>query len=200
MSGLVLQWTDKTAVKRFDRAMAMLGDQRFRIVANRAVNRAGDMARTKVFRALARQTGLRLRSKDTKSRTISKAVTTKRSAVATLTYRMSSTGSAISLMHFGARETRRGVSAAPFGQRRIFPGTFIKGGKFPDRVDIGKGGQVFQREGSGRMPIGKVLSDVVIPAEMVKGESAAAFNSTGARALERRMAHELSRATGGVIG
>lgn len=185
-------WANIEGMRRFHRAVQAIGPARLRPVANRVINRTGDMARTQVRRTLSAQTGL-------KRKTIVKAVKTSRSNVATLAYSMSAKGGDVALKYFGARETRRGVSAAPWGKRQIFAGSFIMGGRFPGRVPLNLGGHVFERVGSGRVPIEKPDSGVIIPAEMVKGETARAFQTTVATVMPMRMAHEIRRLTGGVI-
>lgn len=199
MATLTVRWTDVEGLRRFDNALKALGGYEMRKVANRAINRAGDMAKTQVIRALTKQTGL-------PRKTIVEAIKVKRSAhggpdggIGGLEYRMTTRGANVSLKYFGARETRQGVSAAPFGQRQIFPETFIKGGRFPKRVPLNMGGHVFKRIALVRLPIEKQTSDVAIPREMLKGETARVFQSTVASVLPRRLAHEINRATGGVF-
>lgn len=189
---LSMRWGNKAGLKKFERAMNILGGTGMNIIGSRAVNWTGDRTRTKVRIALRQQTGL-------KRKTIVKAIKVERSTPTTLRYEMRGRGGDIALKHFGARETRKGVSAAPFGRRRVFPGTFIRGGTFPARKDIGKGGQVFKRTSTRRTPIEKQLSGVVIPAEMIKGKTKLAFDITS-RQLDTRMAHELRVATDGVVG
>lgn len=190
---MMVRWSGQGEFERFASAIATLGSGRVAAIGNRAVNRAGDQSRTQVRRALTRQTGL-------KRVVIVKAVRATRSTAGTLTYSMRSEGGDVALRFFAARETRKGVSAAPFGQRRIFDGAFIKGGRFPTRVDIGRGGHVFERAGAARLPIERQKSGVSIPAEMVRGATADVFTSTVERVLPQRLAHEISRATKGVIG
>ncbi|MCW1838739.1 phage tail protein [Prosthecomicrobium hirschii] len=50
------------------------------------------------------------------------------------------------LVEFGARQTRKGVSAAPWRTRRIFPGTFLVTGKNGNRI-------VVSRAGKSRLPL-----------------------------------------------
>lgn len=158
---------------------------------NRAVNRAGDMAKTAMIKALVPQTGL-------KPKVIRKALRSKRaSAVAGGTYVIESKGGDIRLKYFNARETRKGVSAAPWGQRQVFAGTFIKGGHFPNRVALAMGGHAFKRSGAARKPIVAARSGLFIPEEMISGASAGAFYATANRVLPERMAHELLRILGG---
>lgn len=171
---------------RFARFIRKLNDGQVRAVANRVVNRTGDMARTGVRRTLTKQTGL-------KRATIVKAVSVKRSSPATLAYEMTARGGDVALKFFGARETRKGVSAAPFGKRQVFAGTFIKGGRFPNRSGIVFRGHVMKRVGAGRFPINVEQSGVIIPNEMVTGETAAEFERVARTVLPRRMEHELRR-------
>ena len=107
----------------------------------RAINHTGDKAKTAVTRALVAQTGL-------PRKTIVAFLRVQRagSAKGTALYALRGRGGNISLKYFGARETPTGVSAAPLGQRMVFAGTFMKAGRFPNRV--GKpnwNGQVFRR-------------------------------------------------------
>lgn len=151
----------------------------------RAVNWTGDRTDTQVVRALTKQTGL-------KRVVIRKAVKRKRANYGDLSYRLKSRGGNVRLKFFAARETRKGVSAAPFGQRAIVAHAFIKGGRFPKRVPLAMGGHVFMRTGSKRLPIEARKSGVFIPVEMVSGATAAAFLSTVNALLPARVGHELS--------
>lgn len=153
----------------------------------RAINHTGDKARTAMIRSLTAQTGL-------KRKTIVKALKqVGRAGAGSPAYVIRSRGGDISLRYFAARETRPGVTAAPWGKRRLYPGTFIKGGRFPNRVALSLNGQVFRRSGKSKLPIQKVKSGVYIPAEMVKGATLDAFNGTVASSLPVRIAHELAR-------
>ncbi len=137
---------------------------------------------------MARQTGLKLRI-------IRKALVPTRASASRLEYRIKARGGDIALKYFSARETGKGVSANPFGKRKVFTSTFIKGGKFPSRVTLNMHGHVFARDGSDGMPIEKQKSGVILPNEMVQGASAEAWRSTVAKVLPRRVLHELRRAT-----
>lgn len=183
---LVLRWQNVEGVRRFDNGIKALGDKRGRQVMQRALARSGDMARTQVTRALTEQTGL-------KRKVIVKAIKTKRPSYDDLSYVMTTRGGNISLKYFSPRETRKGVTASPFGQRQLFAGAFLKGGRFPNRVQLNMGGHVFRRTGSGRTPIELLDSGVIIPVEMIQGQTAAAFTTTAARELPKRVEHELSR-------
>jgi hypothetical protein len=161
------------------------------IVIARALNRTGDMTVTQVVRALTEQTGL-------KRKTIVKAVKKKRARVGALRYELKSRGGNVALKYFGARETRRGVSAAPWNARKVFPGTFMRGGRFPARVALKMGGHAFARTGASRLPIAKQKSGLFIPNEMVEGKTAEAFLRTVHAVLPARLQHELAVLLGGI--
>jgi hypothetical protein len=179
-------------LRRFEDAVEVLGEAKARNGYRRAVNEAGRDTKTPTGRALAKQTGLKVG-------VTRKALRDTKASSSNLEYKLTGRGGDIALKHFGARETKRGVSAAPFGQRTVFGGTFIKGGRFPNRVDIGKGGQVFQRTGGARFPIEKVKSGVIIPNEMVKGATAQTFTDIGRSKLEDKVAKHIRLITKGVL-
>lgn len=193
VADLVISWGDRSGLDQLKRALEMLSERRFRGVANRVVNRTGDMARTQVRRELSGQTGL-------PRKTIVKAVRISRSMASTLNYRMTARGGDVSLKYFRPRETRAGVVARPFGQRKLFAGTFLRGGRFPNRKGLVFQGHVVRRLGKARLPIRVVKSGVVIPREMTSGATARAFRATVARVMPQRLAHELRRLPGNVFG
>jgi hypothetical protein len=71
----------------------------------------------------------------------------------TLTATVRGSGSPIPLSAFNAHESDDGVVATIWGAKLLHPGAFIKGGGFPDRVELKMGGHVFHRIGSKRLPI-----------------------------------------------
>lgn len=193
---LSVTWQHAEALQRFSGALKALGDRKAAQVESRAVNRTGDMARTQVRRTLTKQTGL-------PRKTIVAAVKTKRSSAATRSYRMDAAGGDVALRFFQPKETARGVSAKPFGKRKVFAHTFMRGGLFPNRKELNLGGHVFMpnlaKHGWGR-PFTRQKSGVVIPAEMVKGATKEAFETTVERVLPQRIEHEIGRLTKGVVG
>ena len=155
----------------------------------RAINHTGDKARTQVRKVLVKQTGL-------KYRTIVKAVRSTRSSYKSGSYVLKAAGGDIRLRFFGPRETRKGVSAAPWNRRQVFPGSFMKGGRFPKRVPLKSGKAVFRRTGKSRFPVKEVRSGLFIGEEMISGASEQAFFDTAQRELPPRVAHELYRVLG----
>lgn len=153
-----------------------------------ALNAVGDRAHAHVKQALPPQTGLT-------KRTINRAIKKRRASVGSLTYEINSQGGNIRLKYFKARETRAGVSAAPWNQRQVFPGTFTRGGRFPARVALKMGGQVFARTGGSRLPIAVQRSGLFIPDEMISKAAYGAF-----RGETRRLDVEVLNAMAAKIG
>jgi hypothetical protein len=84
---------------------------------------------------------------------------------------------------FGARQGKRGVSAAPWGRRRVFKSTFM----------IGRyGGNVFRRRGPQRLPL-KGVYGPNIARELLKDETRAAFEAM-LPGIADRVGHELRQA------
>ncbi len=179
---------DVKGLTQYGNMLGALGQDGPKVIS-RALNRTGDTGKTRVVRALAKQTGL-------PQKTIRKAVKAKRASWGDLEYRLYASGGDVSLKYFKARETRKGVSAFVRGERQLFEGAFIKGGSFErGRVALKMGGHVFQRIG-GRTDLEKLKSGVFIPLEMIEGESAKAFDATVGDVLPRRLDHEISRSLG----
>lgn len=165
----------------------------------RAINHSGDKAKTQMTRALTAQTGL-------PRQVIVRALRVSRAAhggdmasagAGALSYAIRSRGGDIALKFFKPRETRQGVSAAPFGKRTIFASAFTRGGHFPNRVTLSMGGHVMRRVGGARLPIAVADSGVIIPEQMVQGETEAAFHAAVQSSLPARLEHELLRVLGG---
>lgn len=183
---------DPAGIERIANLLAAAGPKAPHAI-RRAVNHTGDKARTRMVRTLTAQTGL-------KRRVIVKALKVRRANFQFAAYAIESAGGNIALKFFGARETRKGVSAAPWGKRRIFVSTFIKGGRFPGRVALKMGGHVFERTGevtrTGRPAIRISKSGVIIPNEMVAGATRQAFYAVVGESLPGRLSHELYRIIG----
>ncbi|MUZ63495.1 hypothetical protein GOZ98_12165 [Agrobacterium vitis] len=195
-----IRWGDVSGLKRLENAMARLDGPQKRIVLQRAVNHTGDKALTQVSRTLAKQTGLpygvikeALKVRKATGTGISRETGEIVSFTdASFNYTITARGGNIALKYFKARETQAGVTAAPFGKRQLYAGTFMKGGRFPNRVKADSlHGHVVRRAGKRRNPIEIEESGVVIPAEMVSGASAKVFTETVETSLPTRVMHEI---------
>ncbi len=116
------------------------------------------------------------------------------STTASLTATINGSASEIPLKAFGARETRKGVTARIWGQRHIYYDGFIKGGRFPDRKDIGMGGHVFHRTGTARLPIAKAPGASIAEA-MNKGAAQQAIEKHADERLTANVLRQLDRAS-----
>lgn len=163
--------TLQTEVKLVDLSRAMPR------AAARALNRTGAKAVTLMVRELTAQTGL-------PRKTLKRAVKAQRASERSLAFALKTRGGNINLRYFKARETKAGVSALVLGKHIVVPHTFMKAGRFPNRVRFdskgrGKGmdGNVFIRRGKARLPIEAGRSGVYIPEEMLQGRSLATFDA-----------------------
>ncbi len=148
----------------------------------RALNHTGDKANTRVKRALSQQIKAPQAAIVQYGR-----VRPVRANFGSLTYEIVSSGGPIPLKYFKPSQTRKGVSAAPWGNRKIYKSAFMNG----------MGGHVFWRKGKARLPIERIAGPNV-PKELVKDQSAAAFLAVSAE-LPVRLAHEIRVLTKGIV-
>lgn len=181
-------------LERYANGFGMIGN-RASVVLARALNHEGAKAKTQVQRALVQQTGLKyaVLKRAVKEGKAAQGDPTREYEGANLVYVLTSRGGDIRLKFFGARETRAGVVAKPWGAPKLYTGAFTRGGRWPKRVTLPYKGHAFQRAGDSRLPISQVRSGLFIPDEMIKGASAAAFEQTMGASLEARIGHELWR-------
>lgn len=186
MPTITTRWAD-AHLKRYGSRIVEL-NRRFPKVLPRIVNQVGNRSKTQVIRALTGQTGL-------PRKTIVKAVGTPNPArPGKLSYVMTTRGGNIRLKYLAPRETRPGVTAKPWGKRTLFPGTFMKGGAFPNRKVVARfDGHVYRRLNSSGTKITQVRSGMFIPVEMTKGATAAAFERTAAPLLQQRIEKVLAK-------
>lgn len=141
-----------------------------------ALNRTASTARTDMSRALSKQMGL-------PKGKIHRALKILRASRGYLVAKIEVREPHLPLGVFRSRQTKRGVSAAPWNKRRVFPHTFF----------IPKyGNNVYVRQTSKRFPLHKLFGPA-IPVEFVKDASAATFEKVVPRELLKRLDHELGR-------
>jgi hypothetical protein len=189
MAELRARWADQN-VKRFGKKLVEL-KTRFPVVLPRIVNQVGDRAKTQVIRNLTKQTGL-------PRATIVKAVgDPRRAGPARLSYEMVTRGGNIRLKYLAPRETRAGVTAQPWGRRQLFAGTFMKGGRFPNRKPVPKfDGHVYRRLNTSGTQITQARSGMFIPTEMTTGATKAAFERIAALLLQERVEAAIKKLIG----
>lgn len=182
MSTITFKWQGN-GIARLTAAMEKLEGPRKRKALRRALNHTGDKTFTIVRRVLAKQMGL------TQGDLMRRGLSKRRANESSMTYEIIGRGGFIPLKDFRARQGARGVSAAPWGERRMFKSTFI----VPSL-----GGNVFKRAGRKRLPIEKLWGPA-IPRELVKDATAQAFQATVAASLVPRVEHEVRVLTDGVV-
>jgi len=181
-----VRWADQN-LKRYGKRIAEL-HQKFPNVLPRIVNQVGNRAKTQVIRALTAQTGL-------PRKTIIKAIGNPGTArPGHLSYEMRTRGGNIRLKYLAPRETRKGVTAKPWGKRQLFAGTFMRGGRFPNRVDVPHfDGHVYRRLNRSGTKITQARSGMFIPVEMTKGATRSAFLRIAEPLLQQRVEAALNK-------
>lgn len=101
-------------------------------------------------------------------------------------------GTPLPLKFFKAKETKRGVTYTMFGKQEILPHGFIKGGRFPKRVDLKMGGNVFQRADGDQFPIAKQEGPSIAKV-MSKPEIANAIAQYASERLTKNIQRQLKR-------
>ena len=174
-----------TVLQRFGNQLAALGAGKAADAMRRASMHTGAKVRTKVARALVKQTGL-------KYGTMRRAIHLK-AIPGGLGFMLQSKGGDISLKYFRARETRKGVTAAPWNKRTLYESAFIKSGWQWSSRRVVLNGHVFRRLGADRKPIEKLRSGLYIPKEMLEGASRLTFERSLREDLLPRLSHEIGR-------
>lgn len=154
----------------------MLADNRGKQAMARALNHTLAKTETAVNRATAKQAGLKYGD-------VKKEIRRFSANAEKLEGEIKGEGGYHKLSAFKPNKTKRGVSAAPWGERKVFKSTFF----------IGKG--VFKRVGDKRFPV-KTLYGPAVPKEMVRRKAKEAFENTVGSALPGRVLHEMARLIG----
>ncbi|MCX5571470.1 hypothetical protein [Kaistia nematophila] len=180
METITVKWADRH-LAIFSGRIANL-NTKFPLVLPRIINQVGNRAKTQVIRTLTKQTGL-------KRAVIVKAVGDPgRARPGKLSYDMVTRGGNIRLKYLDPKETLPGVVAKPFGKRTLYPGSFMRGGAFPDRKVVPQwNGHVFFRNRSKGRHYSYARSGVFIPKEMTTGATKAAFEAIAAPLLRQRV-------------
>lgn len=180
-----IKWADAT-LEKYQREIVQLSAQ-FPKVIPQEINKVGNKVRTQVVRTLTKQTGL-------PKSTIQRAVVTYGATPGRMFFTMKSAGGDIRLRFFKPRETRKGVVAKPWGKLTPYPGAFMRGGKFPKRVDSAYlSPDVWRRLNSSGTRITQQRSGVRIPVEMVQGATAEAFDKLAGPLLEQRITRVIGK-------
>jgi len=184
MAMLELRWQGN-GIARLTHATEVLSSGPKHTALRRALNHTGNATFTLVKRTLAKQVGT------TQAAVVKYGlVKATQASNAYLEYRITARGGTIPLKYFAANQTKKGVSARPWGNRKLYRSAFIV---------ASMGGHAFWRKGrAGRLPIERIAGPNV-PKEMVKDATAMAFYRTVSTRLPTRVAHEVRLITNGVL-
>ncbi len=169
----------------FGKALATLGSEAEAYKAlRRGVNTANNRVYTQVKRSLAKQVGAPQR------KVIERGAVRKVPAKGTyLNAKIIARGGWMPLKDFGARQTNKGVSAAPWGKRQLFSHTFLV---------KAFGDNVFVRSGAERYPLKKLMGPQVSQ-EMVQGDTARVFQDIAARTLKQEVERQIEGLASGAF-
>ena len=172
---------DTSALNKLQMAMQDLRGHEKTQVMSRAINRAGDMAFTRIKRTLADEVGLPV-GQTVKYGGLRK----KRANGAHMNYEVISTGGYLPLKLFKLQDVRPGgVTHKAWGKQQRVPSGFV----------ISKyGGNAYIREGKSRFPIRKLYGPA-IPNELVRGESNKQMVEMAQTKLPERLDYELGALT-----
>lgn len=176
-------------LSRYAAKIAALGDGEAHRIMSTSLTWGGDKLRNLMAQAEAAQTNLPMKTLD--------AALDGGMMLGSLTYLVRSRGGNVRLKYFGAREEGDGVSAAPWGFRKIYSGSFMMAGRAGARRMVPSwNGQVLRRvdptNKRWRLP-GKgwkeskaskteaTRSGLFIPTEMLKGRTLATFERAAPR-------------------
>ncbi len=175
---------------RFANGLGALGEFKARQVMARGLNRAGMPTLTKVRRELARRTSAPM-AIIRRQVVASKAWAGVVGGTGKLEFAIRASGRPLPLAVFKPREFKAGVRAKVWGRFQRFDGSFMRGGRWPARVELSMGGQVFVRTSAKRLPIERLYGPS-LPKELIEDQVVAVFNGSIVR-LGNDIAHELDR-------
>lgn len=133
-------------IKDVRRSLTTLQKEVLPQATNRSLNRVGGSINTQVRRYVAREAGIT--QKDLKRRGFFANL---RSNIRTMTYTVIVRYGAIPLKDFNPRQTKKGVTAKAWGQRKVYDGAFIV-----DKL----GRHVFVRKTKNSLPIKKLYGAI----------------------------------------
>lgn len=172
-------------MKRFGDQLAALGAGQAAKVMARALNHEGDKVRTQVRTAISKQSGI------AKGRL---GIITHGASGGNLTYTLSVTDREKNIAGFKARKVDGGISAQPWGTRRVFKGAFFLKSKKGTQGAVGAGTEggtllAFVRKPGERKKL-KPLFGPNLARELLKDESKEAFESNVGLIVDR-IGHEI---------
>lgn len=173
MNSQVIQLDIKSDLDRMVKNLSRDQKEKVPKALNSTINKVATTIRKEGVQELSKETGI-------KQKNIRQQVVIRKSNFNTLSATIKASGSHPNLIRFNAKQTKKGVSAAPWKKRRVFPGSFIGN----------QGRTVFKRVGKSRLPI-KPLFGPSIPREFIRDKTIKLFNTTGINRFREVFPREL---------
>ena len=196
MAKLIVTWSGDGLIRIEAALKELAGRSRKRNALRRAVNHTGNKVHTQVVRAVARQ----IRAPQAVIKKYG-AVRRIRANAQNLAYTIRSDGGPIPLKYFRANQTRKGVSAAPWGNRKVYRHAFLIA-KFANHAFWRSGPKRRMSKGryqnKMRQPIERIAGPNV-PKEIVRDQVRKVFVQHVARELPKRVEHEIKVISKGVL-
>lgn len=171
---------DTQSLRNASRLLESMGD-RARPLISKSLNRAGRGVVTDASRGVRQEYNV-------KARPIRESFSVHQASRTQLSVRVASTGSPISLYHFGprprqpGRRPKRGVSVKVTDVRKKIPGSFI--------ANVGSTRGVFQRKGRSRLPILKLTGPSV---PQMLNEVSSDLQQGAEERFSKNLDHEIER-------
>lgn len=170
---MAIEFSIASDIERLTRNLSDLQRRRLPRAINSTLNKVATTVRKESVKEISRASGLK--AKDVRAR-----VDLIRSNFTRLEAIVKASGKHSNIARFNARQTRRGVSAAPWRKRRVFPGAFLGN----------QGRTAFIRTGKGRLPV-KSLAGPSIPREFARDTAKKVLLDVGARRFREILPREL---------
>jgi hypothetical protein len=174
-------------LRRFENMVGALGEQKARVGMVRAVSRITNMVKTRAVREIVRQSGI---PRKIVLQSI-KVIKPTQKGSGPIEGHIIANGRPVSLREFKPVQFKWGVRVKAWGQWQRYEGSFIHGGRW-NSGKLAFKGHVMTRVGKARFPVRRENGPSV-PAEMIRGASAVAFEELVRTKLPERALHEMSR-------
>lgn len=169
-----VKWDDR----EWNAMLRAMGEKDGREVARQAINQTARQTRTEAARKIAKIMGMKV----TGARNALQIVHASRQR---LEARVIASGRPRNLIHFSARQTRRGVTAKAWGTRKLYKGTFIITARNGQRL-------VMKRTGKESLPIAPLFGPSV-PDTMIDEQVRAALQFLVEERLPRNLRRQYDR-------
>lgn len=173
-SEIVVEWNDR----EWTSMLRAMGEKDGRKVARTAINQTARQTRTEAARRIAKLMGIKVGE-------ARKALQIIFASQNRLEARVIASGRPRNLIHFQARQTRKGVTAKAWGTRKLYKGSFIITSPQGQKL-------VMKRRGKDRLPI-EPLWGPSVPDTMVNEEIRAALQQVIVERLPKNLRRQYER-------